>query len=162
MSANINPNLFEQCEVSLEDTLDNNKLTILAMGLGQDSTTILLKLILDKDFRFKYAPNDLLVLFADTGNEHPYTYEYRDNVIVPLCQKYNIEFISINNDMGYHGNTWMSLTHQWENGNPTIGSLAYPKTCTHNLKLQPQYRYVEELLPKRYDKINNKTRKDNY
>ena len=37
------------------------------MGLGQDSTTILLKLINDKDFRKKYAPNDLLVLFA-AGN----------------------------------------------------------------------------------------------
>lgn len=47
---------------------NNPKLTILSMRLGQNSTTILLKLIHDKDFRQKYAPNDLLVLFANTGN----------------------------------------------------------------------------------------------
>lgn len=89
---------------------NNTKLTILSMGLGQDSTTILLKLIHDKDFRRKYAPNDLLVLFANTGNEHPYTYSYRDRVIIPLCKEHNIEFVSIESHMGYHGKNWESLT----------------------------------------------------
>lgn len=143
---------------------NNPKLTILSMGLGQDSTTILLKLIHDKDFRKKYAPNDLLVLFANTGNEHPYTYSYRDRVIIPLCKELNIEFVSIESHMGYHGKNWESLTTRWETGTPSIGSLAFAKfmNCSHNLKLNPQYRYVEELIAKRYDGIINKARKQNY
>ena len=52
----------------------------------------------------------LLVLFANTGNEHPYTYSYRDRVIIPLCKEHNIEFVSIESHMGYHGKNWDSLT----------------------------------------------------
>jgi 3'-phosphoadenosine 5'-phosphosulfate sulfotransferase (PAPS reductase)/FAD synthetase len=139
-------------------------LTILSFGGGQDSTTILFKLVLDKEFRDKYiSPNGkLLVLMADTHNEHPETYNYLEDVIIPFCKEHDVEFLKIDNTMGYHGDTWQSLTGQWENNNPTIGSLAYPKTCTHNLKLQPQYRYVEQWLPKNYGRIANKTRKDNY
>ncbi len=139
-----------------------SQLTILSFGCGQDSMTILPKLALDTEFRKKYAPNDLLVLMADTHNEHPETYKYFDEVVLPFCKEHDIEILKIDNSMGYHGNTWKSLTGQWQNGNPTVGSLAYPKTCTHNLKLQPQYRYVEEWLPKKYPNIINKKRKDNY
>ena len=57
-----------------------------------------MNLIFDKDFRIKYAPNNLLVLFADTGNEHPFTYDYIKRVIEPLCAKHNIEFVKITND----------------------------------------------------------------
>lgn len=127
-------------------------LSILSMGLGQDSVTILLKLIYDKSFRAKYATNELLVIFSNTHNEHPETYKYRDEVIVPLCKEHGIEFYSIDNDMGYHGSTWQSLTGQWESGERnTVGSAAYPKTCTHNLKLQPQFRFVEEWISKKYN-----------
>jgi len=137
-------NLFESKQ-------QQTKLTILSMGLGQDSVTILLKLIHDKTFKNNYAPNDLLVLFADTGNEHPMTYKYQDDVVIPLCKKHNIEFVSITSDMGYHGNNWHSLTEQWSSGNPTIGSVAYPKSCTHRLKLDPQYRYAEKWISSKYN-----------
>ena len=137
-------------------------LTILSFGGGQDSSTILFKLVFDADFRSRYAPGRLLVLMADTHNEHPETYKYLEDIIIPFCEKHDIEFIKIDNTMGYHGDTWQSLTGQWENNNPTIGSLAYPKTCTHNLKLQPQYRFVEQWIPKNYSKVINKTRKDNF
>lgn len=128
---------------------EQRKLTVLSMGLGQDSTAILLKIIHDRDFREKYAPNDLLVVFADTGNEHPFTYSYRDRVIMPLCKKHDIEYVSIVPDMGFHGKNWGSLEEQWE-ANSTIGSVAYPKTCTHRLKLNPQYNFVEKWISKRY------------
>ena len=144
----------------IENTFSN--LTILSMGLGQDSHTILFKIVHDPEFKARYAPHKLLVLFADTGNEHPHTYQYMNEVTIPFCEKHNIEFISITNDMGYHGNTWQSLTGQWESGNPTIGSVAYPKTCTHNLKLIPQYRFVEEYISKNYPGIVNNNRKKGY
>lgn len=124
----------------------NHKLTVVSDGSGQDSATIIFKLGLDKEFRAKYAPNDLIVLFSDTGNEHEYTYTYRKEVLIPFMKKHNINHISITNDMGFHGTTWQSLTHQWSLNNPTVGSVAYPKTCTHNLKLVPQYRFIEKYL----------------
>lgn len=129
-----------------EDEKQNSKLTVLSFGGGQDSTTILLKLIFDKDFRSSYAPNNLLVLFADTGNEHPFTYDYIERIIEPLCKEHRIEFVRITNDMGFHGKTWKTLTYQWKLNTPTIGSMAYPKSCTHNLKLNPQYNYLGNRL----------------
>lgn len=143
--------LFTNAGIKMEYKYSD--LTILSMGLGQDSVTILLKLVYDKEFKAKYSPGKLLVLFANTHNEHPETYKYRDDVVIPLCKKHNIEFISIENDMGYHAESWKSLTHQWQNVKPTIGSVAYPKTCTHNLKLLPQYRYVEEYIGINYGVI---------
>ncbi len=139
-------------------------LTILSFGGGQDSTTILFKLVLDKEFRSKYISENgkLLVLFANTHNEHPETYKYMQDIIIPFCKKHNIEFIQINNDMGFHGSSWKSLTYQWNKDIPSVGSVCYPKTCTHNLKLVPQFNFVEQWLPKNFNKINNKTRKDNY
>ncbi|MDD3476611.1 MAG: hypothetical protein PHI38_07055, partial [Sulfurimonas sp.] len=128
---------------TIADFLDTKQLTVLSYGGGQDSTTILFKIIYDKEFRAKFAPNDLLVLMADTGNEHDFTYQYINDVIIPLCKEHKIDFEFITNDMGYHLEGWKSLTHKWKVGNrPTIGSLAYPKSCTHQLKLQPQYKYV--------------------
>lgn len=53
-------------------------LTLLSFGAGQDSTAILLKLIHDADFRTKYAPQDLIVVFSDTGDEHDETYAHLD------------------------------------------------------------------------------------
>ncbi|CAA6807376.1 MAG: Adenine nucleotide-binding protein [uncultured Sulfurovum sp.] len=154
--------LFSVANTLVSVGVDNPKLSILSMGLGQDSMTIMFKIVHDADFKAKYAPNDLLVLFADTGNENDFTYAYRDNVLIPFCKKHEIEFVSITNDMGYHGNTWMSLTHQWNNGHPTIGSVAYPKTCTHNLKLLPQYRYLENWLFENYECVTKKKRKQGY
>lgn len=142
-------NLFESNDIPLE--IQETKLTVLSMGLGQDSATILFKIVHDEHFRKKYVPGDLLVLFADTGNEHPMTYQYQDEVIIPFCQKHGIEFVSITNDMGFHGNNWGSLTEQWAHGTPTIGSVAYPKTCTHRLKLNPQYNFAEKWISQKYD-----------
>lgn len=144
--------------MSINESLFNNSdftdhepyLTVVSNGNGQDSAAIIHKLVYDKDFRKKYAPNELLILFADTHEEHPYTYDYSKRVITPLCKKHNINYVHITNDMGFHGQTWLSLSHQWANNRPTIGSVAYPKTCTHNLKLAPQYRYVEKYLTDKF------------
>jgi 3'-phosphoadenosine 5'-phosphosulfate sulfotransferase (PAPS reductase)/FAD synthetase len=137
-------------------------LTVLSMGLGQDSHTILFKIVYDEGFRRKYAPDRLLVLFSETGNEHHETYRYQDEVTIPFCKKHGIEYVTIMPEMGFHGNTWQSLTSQWELGNPTIGSVAYPKSCTHQLKLQPQYNFVEKYIATHYSNIPYDRRKGGY
>jgi 3'-phosphoadenosine 5'-phosphosulfate sulfotransferase (PAPS reductase)/FAD synthetase len=138
-------------------------LSICSVGIGQDSMTIIAKLVFDLEFRNKYAPGDLLLIFANTNSEHPYTYEYRDTVLIPFCKKHGLNFISIEPNMGYHPKNWQSLEHQWSIGTPSIGSLAFGKfaNCTHNLKLTPQYNYVEDYLGNNYD-IEKGTRKKNY
>ena len=142
------------------------QLVVLSMGIGQDSMTILLKIIFDKNFREKYVPcglKSLLVLFANTSSEHHYTYSYRERVLIPLCKKYNINFVSIEPQMGYHKPYWLSLRQQWAKDTPSIGSLAFTKfmNCSHQLKQEPQYKYVEDYIAKEFDIVPG-TRKSNY
>lgn len=150
--------IFAQAGVEMQNKFSD--LTILSMGLGQDSTTILLKIIHDPDFRARFAPGKLLVLFSDTGNEHPFTYQYRDEVIIPLCKAHKIEYVTIDNTMGYHSKGWQSLAGQWRNGaRATIGSVAFPKSCTHQLKLMPQYNFVEQWLMSNYNVPHSKKKR---
>lgn len=142
-------NLFKTYGIDIKaDEIKFSKVTIISYGGGQDSHTILEMCCKDKEFRMKYAPHRLIAIFADTGNEHPFTYDFIERVTKPLCKKYGIEFVQITNDMGFHSEGWMSLTHQWKRNRPTIGSMAYPKSCSHNLKLFPQYNYIGYLLAK--------------
>ena len=150
--------LFQATGTIFENKMSD--LTILSMGVGQDSITILYKIVFDADFKAKYAPERLLILFADTHEETPETYDYLERVLKPFCKEYDLDFVHITNDMGYHGESWKSLSTQWASGERrTIGSVAYPKTCTSNLKLQPQYRYVEQWLFEQYEYVTKASRK---
>ena len=124
------------------------RLTILSDGAGQDSWTILLKLIYDAEFRQKYAPGDLIVVHADTGNEHPDTYTHVER-IAALCAEKGIEYVNLTADKGFHKGNWVSLQNFYAAKN-AIGSKAYPKTCTDNLKVQPIYRWLTKLIQERY------------
>lgn len=145
----------DQCKPHNNEPL----LTVVSDGMGQDSKTIILKLVYDKEFRKKHAPNDLLIIFSDTHSEHDETYEYLEKVRKPFVKKHNLNFVHLTNDMGFHNKNWMSLEGQWRAGNkPTLTSTAFQKSCTHNLKLQPQWRYVEDYISKKYNlKSGNKT-----
>lgn len=149
--------------------LARTALTVLSFGGGQDSTTILLKLAFDLDFRKAYAPGRLLVVMSDTGNEHPATYSHV-LAMMKLAKENAIEFILLSGDLvktaanlgvtptealtlgvviGYHSSSWSTLTDQWELKN-TIGSFAFPKSCTDNLKVQPIYRFLEQWIGKEF------------
>jgi 3'-phosphoadenosine 5'-phosphosulfate sulfotransferase (PAPS reductase)/FAD synthetase len=124
------------------------ELTVLSFGGGQDSTAILYRLGEDAAFRSQWAPGRLLVLMADTGDEHPETYE---NVrrMQAYCSAKGIEFHFITNDLGYHSENWATLRTQYE-VNKSVGSKAYPKTCTWNLKLSPLYKFLEDWVGRTY------------
>jgi 3'-phosphoadenosine 5'-phosphosulfate sulfotransferase (PAPS reductase)/FAD synthetase len=118
------------------------KLTILSYGGGQDSTAILYKLIHDPVFRLEYAPDDLVVVMADTFNEHKETYAYVKKV-QDVCKEHNIPFILLRH--------W--ATGDWENGlinfyeaKSTVGSKAFRKTCTMRLKINPIYNWLDAYL----------------
>lgn len=125
-----------------------SQLTVLSFGAGQDSSALLEMLLNDADFRAKYAPNDLLILMSDTGDEFDATYRHVRETQA-RCEAAGVEFVFITADMGYHSDSWQSLRHFYRTKG-TIGSKAYPKTCTDRLKLQPLYRFLEQWLADRY------------
>ena len=135
------------------------QLSVLSFGGGQDSTTILHLLVENKKFRKKYAPNDLVVIMSDTGNEHPSTYQHVDKMM-KYAKKNDIEFVLITPEMNYHSDKWQGLKEFYRRTN-TVGSKAFRKTCTDNLKLKPIYRYLEDYIHEKYE-LDEKGRKKAY
>lgn len=120
------------------------RLTVLSHGMGQDSTTILEILINNPVLRELYAPEDLVVIFAETNDEHKETYDHLVQT-VKRCQEHNIPFIHVHPDMGFHTGNWQGL-REFYRATKTVGSKAFPKTCTDKLKLQPIYKCLEQYL----------------
>lgn len=125
------------------------QLTVLSYGGGQDSKTILMKLIHDAAFRARYAPDALVVVMSDTGDEHPHTIQ--DLVEVrKLCAQHKIDFHHLTKDMGYHVASWPDLISpqlrtsggQFKATLVQLGS----KTCTLQLKIGPIYKFLDEYI----------------
>jgi hypothetical protein len=134
-------------------------LTVLSFGGGQDSTAILYKLAFDTEFRKRYAPGRLLVLMADTRDEHPETNQHVAK-IRDFCLTQKIEFYLITPGMGFHGGKWQGY-REFLRATNTCGSKAFRKTCTDNLKLKPIYRFLEQWLHKEYS-VKNRLKKGFY
>ncbi|MNJ95322.1 hypothetical protein D3C87_130320 [compost metagenome] len=129
-------------------------LTVLSFGGGQDSTTILYKIVLDKNFREKYVKGKLLVLMSDTGNEHPHTYSHI-SFISEFCKLQGIEFYLIDYTMGYHPRNWSTLQDNFRIYE-TVMSVAFPKVCTDNLKIKPLYNFLDHYIAQQYFGYNSK------
>jgi hypothetical protein len=136
---------------------NHNPLTVLSFGAGQDSTAILYKLIFDKSFRKEYAPGKLIVVMADTGNEHQKTDMHR-KWIQTLCAKHNIPFYFITGDMGFTSPSWSKGLVGFYRAKNAIGSKAFPKTCTDKLKITPIYNWLEQYIHEEYqtEKVGKK------
>lgn len=130
------------------NTNSTEELTVLSFGGGQDSTAILYKLVYDAQFRKTYAPGRLLVLMADTRDEHPETVKHVAETEA-FCAAHQVEFVLITPSMGYHGGKWQGY-REFLRATNTCGSKAFRKTCTDNLKLKPIYRFLEAWLHKNY------------
>ena len=130
-------------------------LTVLSFGGGQDSTAILYRLIYDKSFRARYAPGRLLIVTAETGNEHPETYQHVDNVR-KICDARGIEFKHL--DYTYTPAGWKGGLVNFYERTSTVGSKAFPKTCTDKLKIQAIYNFLESWIHEQYktEKVGRK------
>ena len=134
---------------------EDSQLTVLSYGAGQESSVLLEMYLDDPSFRQRYAPGDFLVVMSDTGDEFDATYDHVA-ATQQRCREAGVEFIFITADMGFHSDSWRSLRHFYRSKG-TIGSKAFPKTCTSRLKLQPLYKFLEHWLSKRYGvKCHNK------
>lgn len=122
-----------------------SKLTILSFGGGQDSTAILYKLLYDPEFRQEYAPQDLLIVMADTGNEHLETYAHVEQV-QQLCKEKGVPFYFLKPNAGFTSDCWSGGLVEFYKLKNAIGSKAFPKTCTDKLKITPIYNWLDWYL----------------
>lgn len=136
--------------------MTNPELTILSFGSGQDSAALLALYRHDPEFRTRYAPNQFLVVFSDTGNEMPQTYEYAEEV-QELCNREGILFYWLRPNMGFHSKNWHSLDQQMD-ANGTVFSKAFSKSCTDKLKVQVIYRWLAWWIEQQYE-IENPEKK---
>lgn len=144
MNAVVN-SLFTESDYAVNDV----ELTMLSFGAGQDSTALLLSYIHDEEFRARYAPNNFIVVFSDTGDEHEHTYHHLAKMKI-LCEDNDIIFVHLTPDMGFHGNGWHSLAEAYKTYS-AIGSKGYPKACSVRLKIDPIYHFLEEFLSENYE-----------
>jgi hypothetical protein len=146
MSVGLKQNLFSFA--ALPVSFDG--LTVLSFGAGQDSTAMLYKYAYEPDWRARFVPpdEDFLVVCVDTGDEHRQTYAHIAEV-KDFCAAHQIAFIHLTPDMGFHSQAWLSLIAAYRR-NDTVGSKAYVKSCTDNLKIQPFYRYLSHYLKNDY------------
>lgn len=124
------------------------QLTLLSFGGGQDSWAILYKMITDSKFRKDYAPNDLVVVMSDTGNEHPYTYKANLEA-KKLCEKNNIPFYFLKAGDKYHTAGWTDLKSNMRR-NRTILAAWGVKSCTASLKIAPIDKFMYEYMSNLY------------
>lgn len=123
--------------------------TVLSYGGGQDSTALAMKLALDEEFRERQAPERLICVISDTGNEHRETYAYVHEVFAPFCEEHGMDFRFLEAGGEWHSEAWPSLEEFYSRGD-RIGSKSYPKSCTDQLKLGVFYRWLEHELARSY------------
>lgn len=136
------------------------KLTVLSYGVGQDSTAILVRILHDIQFRKKYVKGHLIVVTADTKNEHVHTYGYR-NYIKMLCQKQSIPFYVLD-PKDYATGAWTNGLVGFYQEKDAVGSKAFPKTCTDNLKIKPIYKFLEKYIHEEFNLTNYGNKKAFY
>jgi hypothetical protein len=125
-------------------TFQNKEITLLSFGGGQDSTAIFYKIIYDPEFKKKYVKGELVVVMANTFNEHPETYENVDH-IRSLCLQNNIEFYLTGSEYIQNPSYKGGLVYHYEKKN-NVGSKVFQKTCTVNLKIVPIYEFLGDWI----------------
>ncbi len=122
-------------------------ITVLSLGAGQESTALAL-MADDPEFRKRWMPGRRLCVMADTGDEHPETYENVER-LRDLHRKRGEEFHFLKAGSRWHSESWPDLLTFYRRGD-RIGSKSFPKSCSQQLKIAVVYRFLEELLATDY------------
>lgn len=123
-------------------------LTVLSFGGGQDSTAILIKLLFERAYRERWAPNDLAVVMSDTGDEWNETYQHVERM-QSLCREHAVPFAFLAAGDEHHSPKWPSLGEFYDRTG-TVGSKAYPKTCSVRLKVDPIHAWLAQYVRDTY------------
>lgn len=141
----------ENLEIS--DHQDSNRLTILSMGLGQDSTAIAILLAtgkLDK-YRSKDTAKDVKIVFSDTGMEWPETYAWREE-FGEWLKGWGLEILTL--EKGTSCNPLPPLDEWYTSlcGIPTRSR----RSCTDRHKIGPIRKWIESEATSTYGCGNRK------
>lgn len=130
-------------------------LTVLSLGVGQDSVALLFEIMNNEEFRIKYNIDlkEFICITAETGNEHNHTYQYRD-YLESYCSSRNIPYYIIGFDNGFQSGSWTKGLISFYEKTTTVGSKVFRKTCTDNLKIKPIYRFLNYYVIERYNLID--------
>ena len=123
-------------------------LTVLSFGGGQDSTAILARLIHEPEYRARWAPGDLAIVMSDTGDEWRETYDHVA-LAKTLAESDGVPFAFLEAGDAHHAETWPSLTGFYDRTS-TVGSKAYPKTCSVRLKVDPIHAWLAAYVRDTY------------
>ena len=95
-----------------------------------------------------FAPGKLVVMMADTGDEHVETLAHMEYT-KKFCKKHDIEFVHITPDMGFHRKSWQGLREHYVEY-AQIGSKAFTKSCTESLKLAPMGNFMDDWIGREF------------
>ena len=121
---------------------------VLSYGGGTNSTALLLEWV-------KRGKDLDAVIFADTGSEQPYTYEFIDQYIKPFCSDHEIPFETVqyragSKTKGVKNGDWEEgekiTIYDWYDYNHTVPSV-HMRSCTDNFKIIPITRLVKKKYP---------------
>ena len=127
---------------------EGQQLTVLSHGIGQDSMGVLARILHDDDFRKKYIVGNLIVVSADTKNEHDHTNDYT-RYLKKILFDNDISFFHLSPEKYANGN-WKKGLVEFYRRKGGVGSKAFPKQCTDNLKIRPIYRFLEEYVHRKF------------
>lgn len=130
--------------------MEKRGLVLLSFGAGQDSAALRALYLHDAAFREKYVgDNDFAIVMGDTGDEHEHTDIYREWIAKESSAR-GIPFFFLSLDQGYHAPSWRKgLRGKWEKDS-TIGSAAYPKSCSPSLKTDAVYNWLPSYISERF------------
>lgn len=136
----------EKCVLGIPDRTCE-LVTFLSYGAGQDSETIRKKIEREIDVRKRYVPGHLVVVMADTKDEHKHTME----TIIKVgrqCAAAGVEFHFLTtalNKPSWRGGLIESLKKT-----DSVIMRSGKKSCSYNLKADPIYKFINQWLARRY------------
>lgn len=109
---------------------------IVSYGGGVDSTAMIIWLIKNK------KPIDYVV-FSDTGNEVPETYEFIEKHMIPYLNRYGIKFVVV-----YPFKKRSLYTRCWKR---EVFPDTHHRWCTRDVKITPIHKFYKKLKGKIFE-----------
>ena len=122
--------MMEQQKTSQEPSLPK-VVRVLCLGAGVNSTALLI-------LRVHNKVNFDIAIFADTGGEHPETYDYLNHTIKPFCERNKIELAFIKSEKPPLYDFYLSKK---------IIPVRIFRHCTDHYKIQPLKKFCMKKFP---------------
>jgi hypothetical protein len=127
----------------------NHELTVLSLGAGQQSTYLMHLAHHDAAFRERFIGRTYVVAIAATLSEKPATNEHIERLRTIAAAR-GVLFFYLTPDLGFHTGNWRLGVNGARAATSTIGSVAFPSTCSVSTKIAPFYKWLASFVAERY------------